>query len=66
MKNAEEHLTAPLRNIEEENKNKVNLLSVLKTETQAEGKTEQRSYDGYVRWCEETLGRKANALIHQQ
>jgi len=40
----------------------VGLLSQLEAKIESDGKAEQKSYDQYACWCEETLGRKANDI----
>lgn len=38
------------------------LLAEMKTRIEADGKEEQKSYDKYACWCEDTLGRKAKDI----
>jgi len=40
----------------------VGLLQELEKKIELEGEAEQKSYDKYACWCEETLGRKANDI----
>jgi hypothetical protein len=40
----------------------VKLLADLKVKVEADGKAEQKSYDKYACWCEDTLGRKASDI----
>lgn len=40
----------------------VSLLAGMKVRIEADGKAEQKSYDKYACWCEDTLGRKASDI----
>jgi len=40
----------------------VELLAGIKTKVEADGISEQKSYDKYACWCEDTLGRKASDI----
>ena len=40
----------------------VGLIGALKAKIESDGMAEQKSYDKYACWCEETLGRKANDI----
>jgi len=40
----------------------VQLLAGVKSRVEADGKAEQKSYDKYACWCEDTLGRKASDI----
>jgi hypothetical protein len=40
----------------------VQLLAGIKARVEADGKAEQKSYDKYACWCEDTLGRKASDI----
>jgi len=42
------------------------LLTSLKARVEADGKDEQKSYDKYACWCEDTLGRKASDITHNK
>jgi len=44
----------------------VALLASLKTRVEEDGKAEQKSYDKYACWCEDTLGRKASDIDHNK